>query len=236
MFICDLSLVIRHMGRDTIRLISYGAEMNEKIWKYFGYWAMTLFLFVATLLIVHWTRGSIPWDKLDSGWIQAIGSIAAILFAIVIGERQAANALTTVREADHLSARRKYDSIIALAESTETFMSAISNCFSDGKMGYLHFRGAYRKAAFDSLADAVNAVSAQDLGSYNSIVSWTLLREAVVNFQGNMTRVQTFISGQRTDGGVNQVLDYDSTAIKLCHSQVQKTIAVLRDHRPAFAT
>lgn len=116
-------------------------------------------------------------------------------------------------------------------------MRAVTECFGDENFGYLHFRSRYRKEAFDTLSDAVKGVSAQDLGSYNSIISWTLLREAVTNFQGHMVRVETFIASQRSDSGsISQVLPFKSAGIKLCHSQVQKTIEVLRDHRPAFAT
>ncbi len=62
--------------------------MESKLLKAFSYWALGLFLFVATLLIVHWTRSTVPWEKLDSGWVQAVGSIAAILVSFLFFRQQ----------------------------------------------------------------------------------------------------------------------------------------------------
>lgn len=71
--------------------------MESKFLKVFGYWAIGLLLTVATLLIVHWTRNSVPWNKLDSGWVQAVGSVVAILVSFFFFRRQ--------REHEHQQAR-----------------------------------------------------------------------------------------------------------------------------------
>jgi hypothetical protein len=61
--------------------------MNRKLVEICGFWAMGLLLLIATLIIIRWMVDFVTWSALDSGWAQAIGSVAAILVAIWIARR-----------------------------------------------------------------------------------------------------------------------------------------------------
>lgn len=52
--------------------------------KVIGFWAMALILLVETMIIIRWVIEFVTWSSLDSGWAQAIGSIAAIGGAVWI--------------------------------------------------------------------------------------------------------------------------------------------------------
>jgi hypothetical protein len=190
------------------------------------------------ILTVAFGFGPPVWSQEAAGWIQAVGSIAAIGFAYLFGERQATANLESVREANRLDAKRRYDSIIALAESAEVFTKSIAEVFQDGQFGYLALKFRYREEVFGSLVASVKAVSAQDLGSYNAVLAFVLLQEALVNFQSNVKRALDFVENQRNPvtGAVNNLQDWDAESLHMCGDQVGKTIKILRDYRPDFAT
>jgi hypothetical protein len=53
-----------------------------------GAWALGLLLFIATMIIIGWTVDFVTWSTLDSGWAQAIGSVAAIMASFFLFSRQ----------------------------------------------------------------------------------------------------------------------------------------------------
>lgn len=232
-----LSLLIVHCSRDTIPRISYGAAMENKILKVLGYWALALILFVATFIVIRWAVDFATWSTLDSGWAQAIGSVAAIFFAYYLGERQAAAAMTVTREASRMDARRRYDSILALVDSAETFTTHVASVFHDGGFGYLQLKINYRDAIMDDLIASVKSISAQDLGSYNAILALTMLREALDNFKGNIARAKVSHELLRNpeNNSIPSWHTWDATALELCLSQIRKSVAGLRRYRPEFA-
>jgi hypothetical protein len=72
----------------TIPRIFRGGTMENRIWKIIGFWAMALLLFIATMIIIRWVVGFVTWSTLDSGWAQAIGSVAAIVGAFLLARQQ----------------------------------------------------------------------------------------------------------------------------------------------------
>jgi ABC-type cobalt transport system substrate-binding protein len=53
--------------------------MSEKMFRAIGLSALCLIVFVCTLIIIRWCITFVTWSGLDSGWAQAIGTIAAII-------------------------------------------------------------------------------------------------------------------------------------------------------------
>lgn len=62
--------------------------MAKKTWELIGLWAMGLILFIATLIIIRWTVDFATWTTIDSGWLQAIGGVGAIVVALWIATSQ----------------------------------------------------------------------------------------------------------------------------------------------------
>ena len=66
--------------------------MTNKYWKLIGFWAIGLILIVSTVIVIRWAVDFVKWSSLDSGWAQAIGSVAALAVAIYISSRQNSHA------------------------------------------------------------------------------------------------------------------------------------------------
>jgi hypothetical protein len=62
--------------------------MGNKILKVFGYWALSLTMFMLTLLLIRCAIDFVTWSTLDSGWAQAIGSVVAIMASFFLFRRQ----------------------------------------------------------------------------------------------------------------------------------------------------
>ncbi|MFC3457224.1 hypothetical protein [Massilia haematophila] len=172
-----------------------------------------------------------------ASWVQAVGSIAAILIAYFLGERQAQAAVDTMREAEQLSSARTYDQIVALAESVEKFTESMSTIFHDGGFDYLVLRHKYDEAITESLLDSLKAVSAHELGSYNAILALTTLRKALQDFRDNMARIEQHLQSQRNleTGAIANWHNWSPVPIELCVTNVKRCVAGLKQHRPEFA-
>lgn len=62
--------------------------MGAKFLRMAGYWALGLLMLIATAILVHWAITFVNWSGIDSGWAQAIGSVAAILASFFLFRRQ----------------------------------------------------------------------------------------------------------------------------------------------------
>lgn len=177
-------------------------------------------------------------DKSEwASWVQAVGSIVALLFAFLLGERQAKATLEGVREANRIDARRRYDAIVALAESAEEYTSRIGAIFHDGGFGYLELKIKYQESIMLDLIDALKSVSALDLGSYNAIFALASLRTAMVDFKGNVDRARADLEKHKNEerNSYPPWHTWNATALELCTKQVARAAQGLRDHRPPFA-
>jgi hypothetical protein len=178
------------------------------------------------ILLILKTAGCVVWSQEAAGWMQAIGSIAAIWFAT-----------KGIRDADRLSAKRRYDSIVALAQSAQQFTNTVRTVFHDDGFNHIHLKIQYRELVIDSLIDAIKAVSVQDLGSYNAILAFTVLREAVIDFKGNISRAEAHWASEQnpeTHTGPSWQT-WNATALDLCVEQIARSIEGLQKYRPDFA-
>lgn len=197
---------------------------------------ISVIAFVATLFFLR-TFGSPLWDEKAAGWAQAIGSVAAIWFAYIFGERQAAAALESVREAERLSAVRQYESILALADSAHKYTDQIIAVFHDGGYSFIELQIRFQDGAIlEDLIEALKGIPAHEMGSYNAVLALASLRKAMFDFKGNMHRVLDGLEQSRNpeNNSYPSWSTWNSTALQLCVEQIRRSIKGLRDHRPAF--
>ena len=172
-----------------------------------------------------------------SGWVQAVGSIAAIFFAYFFGERQARAALDSVREAERLTSVRTYDQILALGDSAQKFTEQMSRIFREGGFNFIELKINYDDSITESLLDSLKAVPAHELGSYNAILALATLRKALYDFRSNMTRVHQYVATQTNHdtGAITHPLVWNPIPIQLCVQQITRCVEALRKYRPDFA-
>lgn len=77
-------------------------------------WALGLLLLIATMIIIRWIVGFVSWSALDSGWAQAIGSVAAIMASFFLFKRQRDHEL---QEAKDEALRRRFLAVQTVAVS-----------------------------------------------------------------------------------------------------------------------
>jgi hypothetical protein len=104
--------------------------MDRKLWEKLGFWAMGLLLFVATMIIISWLVDFVTWSTLDSGWAQAIGSVAAILASFFLFQRQRKHEQQQGRD-DELS--RRTQAVAALQDVCFWALAAMEECVEHKK-------------------------------------------------------------------------------------------------------
>lgn len=111
-----------------------GAWMEKKYWEIVGYWAIALLMLIATVIVIHWAMGFVTWSGLDSGWAQAIGSVAAILASFFLFQRQRKHEQQQARD-DELA--RRTQAITTIQDVTYWSLEAITQCIKqkNGELG-----------------------------------------------------------------------------------------------------
>lgn len=103
--------------------------MREKLFYAFGLWAIALILFIATFIIIRWTVDFATWSSLDSGWAQAIGSVAAIFAAFFLGERQASKARRDAIEIVKLELTHRRSALLEICRAAKARSDLVRDTF-----------------------------------------------------------------------------------------------------------
>ena len=176
-------------------------------------------------------------DKSEwAAWVQAVGSIVAIFLAFLIGERQATAALRSVREADRLVAVRRYDAVVALAQSAQTFGTNTGAIFRDGGFALMELDIKYQDAIMEDLIDALKAIPAHELGSHGAVLLLISLRKAMVDLRGNVLRAREKAMNQRNaeTGAMPFWYEWSAVPIELCVTKINRCAERLGNERPEF--
>jgi hypothetical protein len=182
-----------------------------------GAWALGLLLFIATLLIIRWTIDFVTWSTVDSGWAQAIGAVAAIFFSYRAGLKQSKDALASVHAADKLATQRKFESVVAVVDSTKAYAERVSTAFYDGRADFLTLHIEYSDHFMQNVINTLQIIPAHELGSYEAVTALLIVRNAATDFRGNVLRaLDTFDRYEREKGGLPLSIKFDAAALDLC--------------------
>jgi hypothetical protein len=146
--------------------------MENRIWKIIGFWTMGLLLFIETMIIIRWVIEFVTWSTVDSGWAQAIGSIAALGVAIYVMSRQNSHAAQLIVAADKLAARRRAAAVRAIVRRAVAVAEHIRTIV-DIPVGTSVAPGEYSgkleaaKISLQGVLTTVKAVPAHELGSFD---------------------------------------------------------------------
>jgi hypothetical protein len=172
-------------------------NMQEKLWKFIGFWAMGLILFMATMIIIRWLVDFVTWTTLDSGWAQATGSIAALGVAIYVMSRQNAHAARLVIDADRRTALRLVSSVGALIDRANTLiLSGACEMESSASCSYaVLFNTAERiKASLAETKTALAAIPPHELGCHELVVGLIQMIECIRAFESTLQEVCSSIT------------------------------------------
>lgn len=187
------------------------------------------------LLMLIRGLGSPLWTQEASGWAQAIGSVVAIGAAYYLGERQAQAALQTVHEADKVAATRKFDSVLAVADSAYNYAKQVSKAFSGKRASFLHLEILYSENFMSDVINALQVVPAHELGSYDAVTAMLALRNAMNDLHGNIKRAVQKCESEAVGSIFPTSIEFDKTAIDLCLSKIEECLQSLHEERATIS-
>lgn len=135
--------------------------MREKFWEALGFATMGLILFVATMVIIKWLIDFVTWTTLDSGWAQAIGSVAALGIAIYIMREQARFSL----QAENRALIRQANTVSAIVEKLHTELQYYAKALKNEETAAKNLHDLKDTKAFFEVSKAVDAIPLYSLGS-----------------------------------------------------------------------
>jgi len=162
--------------------------------------------FLATLIVAVMTIHAWGWNSASvASWVQAVGSIAAIIGSYFIGERQAKAALAATQKSHQLAEetrqtvevleeheRRKgmYAVILAAHNHTVQIKEALSDEFN------LKMHSIYHPSIIDSLVELLSKLPIHTLGSERAIAAFIIYSGQFTFLKGAMAE---YLAGPYTD-------------------------------------
>ncbi|WP_253192962.1 hypothetical protein [Burkholderia cenocepacia] len=151
-----------------------------------------------------------------AAWIQAIGSIAAILGAYWIGERQSAANLKHAREMDERALRRRLDAYIAVVEGARDQAGNVARLASS--LNRADFYRTWEGQNGPILAGALTAVEQiplQELGSATAVRALIIIKSALSQM------VQTVHDRMESRDNSDHALDRFRADLQRYHATVE---------------
>lgn len=143
--------------------------------------------FLSGVFAAHLPGDSSAW----ASWIQAVGSIVAILGAYYVGERQGRTALASVERGHTLAERAKRRAILAIGEAAFERAKKIENVLKGEKPRENMFL-VYDKSIARSISGALSAIQLQDVGSREGVLAILDIRDQFVFLEQSM---DVFLAG-----------------------------------------
>lgn len=126
----------------------------------------------------------IDWSPLKSGdvasWVQAFGSIAAIIGAYFVGERQAAAVHESELKLRRAEVRRKNGSILAICNAALAQASEIAGIYKDKIPNMVLFHLAYSDKLMQDTISALEAIPVHDCGSFDAVAAFMRLKNSLI--------------------------------------------------------
>lgn len=203
--------------------------------RYIAEW---LFVFLAFSIVMFLAGGlvsALEENGLGSseaaGWIQAIGTVVAIIAAFLIAEHQSKSSLKTIVNAQKLAEDFKKNGTLAVVRAAKTHATNIGNAIVPESP--LQIYEVYDRSIIDGLVSALSAAPLYELGSTNAVVALLALRDQFV-FLGNA--VDTYIAGPWKHEHIGPMLEsldsggyvserakaYDSASLQLGNNVKQR--------------
>lgn len=156
------------------------------------------------IAILVWRLGPIgPDSQTAAAWVQAVGSIAAIIGAFWISNRQASAAIQAVNTAHKLEQRDRRRSILAVAEACAEHARRIDDAFSQPNPR-LALTAVYDRTIINGMVGALGSAPAHEVGSRDGVIALLSLRDQFA-FLGQS--VDTYIAGPWSHPELKKAID-----------------------------
>lgn len=171
--------------------------MSDRAMRIIGNTAMTLILSVCTVLFIEWASHVIPWGSLDSGRIQAFGSIAAVLIAVGVMHWQHTKSLQRDARA---AITQSINTLKAIRSELEIYPAVVRRRITDRKMicpqWPLHFpiysatAGQIGQLSNDVTRRQIISIYATLLSFFNSANQYSAALEESIAHEGESPKIE----------------------------------------------
>lgn len=117
------------------------------------------------------------------GWVQAIGSVAAIAGAYLLGERQNRVAFANAIEMDKRLVKQRQDAYIAIASAALRHALEIREFFTRYGDSPDQFFMIYDKRKIGGKVKAIEAIPLHEVGTAGKIENWVEFHVSLINFE-----------------------------------------------------
>lgn len=185
----------------------------KKAWLWLVYWGFALVFFVLTLVVVRWTIDFVTWSALDSGWAQAIGTVAAIGVAFGIGAKQSRDAIRAIVFGYDHATRRKYEAYRCIAQAAKEHCATSLHTFPDGGFAILQLAITQLDKKRESLMGALDSIPIHEVGTFQAVEALTELRISMGHLNTAITKANDHI---KSFGGTTPFfIAFDTAVIRL---------------------
>jgi len=129
-----------------------------------------------------------------ASWVQAVGSIAAILFAWLITRRQIKAQASLAEEAEGRAVKRSYDAIRAVVDGAARQFLKLHPVMSEENsddLSYLELLFHYEERSFDDAINALETVRLIELGSYELVEAIAGIKIGMVKLRHAVNRAMS---------------------------------------------
>jgi hypothetical protein len=198
-------------------------------------WQMKYAAMVLSAMLSYAAYQWIPWEEMGAAewasWVQAIGSIGAIIGAYYFGERQAQAAVRSAFEIDALSEVKRQKSYFEIVAAACDYANRISKHFSSDWVNKIGITLEYDEQIAASLIDAISAVPIHDLGTDERVRAWIDTKIALVYFQNAMVAYMAEINdddgrGEEDPPGHRSRVIQCGQHVKTCYGRLGPLILV----------
>ncbi|MDQ4625041.1 hypothetical protein [Janthinobacterium lividum] len=117
------------------------------------------------------------------GWVQAVGSIAAIVAAYFLGAAQVDAANQSALAAEQRAEAKRHASILAIGSAAILTVEALPELAHNNRGGHLAIGLTYDKRVFDSLISALGNIPVHELGSAKAVESFFVIKNTLIALQ-----------------------------------------------------
>lgn len=123
-----------------------------------------------------------------SGWVEAIGTILAILGAFIVGSRQSKAAEAISLGIDRAAWQRKQSAILEIAAVANTYAKSIYDTFATDTFDIYKIDGC-STTAIRGVLDALSQIPLLDLNSVQAVSALLSMKENMSHLQDMITRI-----------------------------------------------
>lgn len=145
-----------------------------------------LLVILGILLVVglQWPLGRNEWP----GWVQAVGSIAAIVAAYFLGAAQVEETIQAGIAAELRAEKKRQASILAIGAAAISMVDGLPDTAYNNKEGHLAIGLTYDTRVFDGLISALGNVPVHELGSAKAVESFFGIKNSLIVLQDRIEK------------------------------------------------